>query len=127
MPKNLSRETIRKMRAVIKAILAEPEFYKQSLYPQPDDCGEVCCAAGWTVWLANPKTYKRKAANLRYDWPLAAEKVLGLGRTENKLFVFASSWPSVFSDMYYDAITPLQHAQAMAARWEHFIKTDGRE
>lgn len=127
MPKkNLSKLTIQKMRAVIKAVLAEPEFYDQSNYPKNYDCGLECCSAGWAVWLDNPRTYKRKALNEEFDWQDEAEKALGLGSTGSKLFWGYSSWPSPFADMYRYALTPLERAKAMAARWERFIATDGK-
>jgi hypothetical protein len=127
MPKNLSRETILKMRAVIDAVLANPTFYDQYKYPHEFDCGSVCCAAGFAVWIDSPRTYKRKTLNEEFDWQEAAEKVLGLGNTNSKLFWSHTSWPTQFYDMYEAAYSPLERARAMEARWVHFIKTDGRE
>lgn len=127
MKKNLSANTIRKMRRVIKAVLAEPEYYDQSYYPQKSDCGLVCCAAGWTVWLDNPDRYKVLMKRPAANWWREAEAVLGLPDTGNKLFVFAHNWPTQFWRRYIKAKTPLGRAKAMAARWEHFIATDGAE
>ena len=125
--KNLSAETIRKMRRVIKAVLAEPEFYDQSHYPLKSDCGAVCCAAGWAVWLDDPKRYSLLVKRADVAWKSDAEAVLGLSDTRDKLFVFAHNWPTQFWRRYRKAKTPLGRAMAMAARWEHFIATDGAE
>lgn len=126
---NLSKSTIHKMRAVVKAVLAEPEFYNQTFFPMQSDCGTSCCAAGWAVWLDDPETYKEIVLKFgaTASWVGLAEKSLGLQNTGSGLFGFASSWPSEFGAMYANATTPIGRAQAMAARWEHFIATDGAE
>lgn len=126
----LSKETIKKMRQVIKAVLREPEFYDQSYYPTSNDCGQTCCAAGWAVWNQDPNKYRKMCQYDRvliYNWCLEAEKALGLPDTENKLFVYASDWPQPYASQYHSATTNKERAQAMAARWEHFIATDGKE
>lgn len=126
--KNLSAETIRKMRRVIQAVLAEPEYYNQSIFPDPSDCGAVCCAAGWAVWLDDPDRYESLVKTaIDVAWWMEAESALGLSDTGDKLFVFANSWPRRFYQRYYRAKTARGRAQAMAARWEHFIATDGAE
>jgi hypothetical protein len=128
MAKRLSDETIAKMRSVVAAVLAEPEFYSQSLYPQPGNCGRICCAAGWAVWINNPERYfSLIERTYSVDWNREAEEVLGLGDTGYKLFVFAATWPDQFRRMYYDAETHKQQAEAMAARWEFYIQTDGTD
>ena len=126
--KNLSAETIRKMRRVIKAVLAEPQYFNQSWFPQAQDCGAVCCAAGWAVWLDDPDHYKSLVKiDTGVEWWAEAERVLGLPDTEDKLFCFAGNWPRRFASRYRRAKTARGRAKAMAARWEHFIATDGAE
>lgn len=126
MKKLLSKSTIAKMRAVVKAVLAEPEFYDQQWFPT--SCMSACCAAGWAVWLDDPAAYERLSKSQYYvDWKRRAEGALGLGDTGHKLFVFAENWPKKFYRQYAKARTPLGRAKAMAARWEHFIATNGAE
>ena len=124
--KNLSKETITKMREVIAAVLAEPKFYDQNFYPHP--CKTSCCAAGYAVRINDPKSYEAKVKDTKFNWRVAAEDVLGLNTDGGyKLFLFASDWPIQFARDYSDANSALGRAQAMAARWEHFIKTDGKD
>lgn len=125
---NLSKATIRKMREVIAAVLAEPKLYNQMKFPDQEDRGAVACGAGWAVWLFNPKRYTQLLkGNETGGWAREAETVLGLGYTGFDLFCCQGCWPPTFTRMYQAATTSLQRAKAMQARWEHFIATDGND
>ena len=126
---NLSEATIAKMRKVIKAVLAEPEYYDQQYFPKASDCGQTCCAAGWAVWLFEPAREYRKLAKRTDEvaWRNKAEEALGLPPTGWKLFGHARDWPLAYSVMYLNARNPRGRAEAMAARWERYIATDGAE
>lgn len=147
--KNLTAKTIRRVRRMIKAVLAEPEFYDQQTFGRAacqdeggEVCGTVCCAAGWAVWLDNPKLYNTmivKELRNRIDgfsgdlrWDRKAMLALNLKPSRNRfnhwiLFAGAADWPEPFSSDYYDAETPAKRAKVMAARWEFFITTDGTD
>lgn len=126
---NLSKKTIAKMRAVVAAVLAEPEFYNQQWFPQEEDCGQICCAAGWAVWNENPKRYVQLVKQSKFDvnWPYEAEKALGFSDPTMAMFGTQRGWPWQFTDMYNNARSDKQRAQAMAARWEFYIATDGTD
>lgn len=127
MKKKLSKETIRKMREVIAAVLREPKFYDQSHFPQAEDCGSTCCAAGWVVWLHDPNLWKKLMLDpFMQDWDQKADQILGI-KSGGKLFIFAHQWPKQFWLKYSSAGTHIGRAQAMADRWEHYIATDGAE
>jgi hypothetical protein len=142
--KNLSATSIRKIRRMIAAVLAEPEFYDQETFGRAickDDgepaCGTVCCAAGWAVWLEDKSTYdhlmKKTLKNpfgvLFGTWKNAAMRSLGLslGREYDSfaLFGYSSDWPEPFATRYEIAKTPKEKAKVFAARWEKFIESDG--
>jgi len=142
--KNLSATSIRKIRRMIAAVLAEPEFYNQNTFGEQlckndgqEICGTVCCAAGWAVWLDNRTLYERlMKKELKSDgwrevgWGDAALKALDLVSDNDvlcTLFGRASDWPNKFFQMYEDATTPKGRAVAFAKRWEHFIKMDAAE
>lgn len=127
---NLSDKTIRKMREVIALVLANAKFYDQYLFPRIEDCGSVCCAAGWVVWNeVGEKRYQQLVEKHDSDvwWAEEAKRILGLRNYLSTLFAGPSAWPLKFHDQYLDAMTDKQRARAMADRWEHFIKTDGME
>jgi hypothetical protein len=124
----LSAETIAKMRVVIDAVLAEPKFYDQWLFPDNprSKCGTICCAAGWVVWIDSPHRYQQLRENANTYWPLEADEILGI-ESGSALFLSPGDWPKQFRDAYNSLYTPENHAKAMAARWEHYIATDGAE
>lgn len=147
--KNLSKQTIQKIKRMIAAVLAEPEFYDQDTFARKlckttgnEVCGDTSCGAGWAIWLENPALFD-KMVKAQYraerpnnwadypDWESAALKALGLevvGEFDTTtLFGSASDWPSPFNDHYEDAETDKERAKVFAARWRHFIKMDGQE
>jgi hypothetical protein len=136
--RNLSDETIRRMEAVIAAVLAQPELYNQRELPSPkDDPYKVpCCAVGWVLWVDNPERYRQRLSRIcsgYQEWngetyyPLVkvAHRILGLKDTEHRLFGSPSDWPWQYAQRYIHAQSDRGRAAAMAARWKHFIKTDG--
>lgn len=139
--KNLSVTSIEKIRRMIAAVVAEPEFYNQNVFVEENStniCETVCCGAGWAVWCESPAKFK-KMAMLDIDggwpeWNNEALKALGLkleGKDDDlidetiKLFGYASDWPSPFDHQYNKAKTPAARAKVFAARWEKFISSDG--
>lgn len=128
----LSKECVKRIRRMTKAILAQPEFYNQSRYPDSRDCGTTCCAAGWAVWLDNPVRYEKKVKEMDRDssWVLEARKSLLLDDISPwnlpSLFSSAATWPDKFFEKYWKAQDENDHkgmAQACHDRWEYFIKT----
>lgn len=146
--KNLSKQTIQKIKRMIAAVLAEPEFYDQDFFARKlckttgnEVCGDTSCGAGWAVWLENPALFG-KMAKAQYraekvwgddypNWESAALKALGLevvGEFDTTtLFGAASDWPSPFDDHYEVAETDKERAKVFAARWRYFIEMDGME
>jgi hypothetical protein len=125
---NLSKETIRKMRRVIKAILANAQYYDQGTLPQRSDCGTTCCAAGFAVWLElSPEKYKllTRKYGPTWVWEDMAKDVLGL-TDASYLFYSPGGWPYEFGEMYRRATTPKGRALALKACWEDFIAKDGK-
>lgn len=140
--KLLSKTTIRKIRRMIAAVLAEPELYDQNTFGEnrcvdkdANICGTVCCAAGWAIWLENRELYSRMMkSELRGggpEWISEALKALDLssdgeGGGAHVLFGPSGSWPEPFCEQYYEASTPKARAKVFAARWEKFIQSDGQ-
>ena len=121
---NLSKTTIRKMRRVIAAVMANPKFYDQQQFPDKRDCGTTCCAAGFAVWLEGAREYKKLTQKNNIDWQKLAERALGLGDTHGDLFFGPYTWREDFGDAYITARTPLDRAKAMKAWWEYYISQD---
>jgi len=125
----LKPKTIDMMRRVIEAILAEPEYFDQNHFPaQGDTCQTPCCGAGWVVWCANPDLYIQSLSifDMGDQWVRLAEKILEVN-TGDALFWHPCQWPYKFwKEWSYDN-SSLEKARLVAARWEHYIATDGRE
>lgn len=74
--KNLSATSISRIRRMIAAVLAEPEYFDQDSYgrntsPEKGEpaCGTVCFGAGWAVWLYNEALYlKMMKTELSFSW-----------------------------------------------------------
>jgi hypothetical protein len=133
--RNLSATCIRRIRRMTAAIMAEPKFYDQNDFPQKDDCGMTCCAAGWAVWdQVTRKEYRRMACNPCTNWVRKAIEALRLPEQSYRvalgtLFSNAGRWPEPFSQRYYKAQSKGDHkgmARACRDRWEYFIKHDGQ-
>lgn len=147
--RNLSVLCVRRIRRMIKAVLAEAAYFDQDNLPEGPDCGGACCGVGWAVWLEHPKSYcsiLKKASKLgpvgenMWDhsqfWIKRAKKALSLPDMPDYDTLFGShySWPTTFRMMYGDAdilsttaAKNNKRAKAFAARWEHFIVTDGKD
>ena len=63
----LSKESIRKLRAVKAAILAEPELYNQDVGFWDGDHLVPACLLVWAVWLHNPSPKEFRAAYERKE------------------------------------------------------------
>lgn len=131
--KNLSRKSINAIRRMIAAVLAEPKYLDQRFFPSSNDCGRVCCGAGWAVFLRlGKKRYEKLVAgegnrHWSFDWDKEGAAALHLPSSTplNPLFGTTMDWPSKFYVQYRDAKGPKGRAKAFAARWEAFIKSDG--
>lgn len=119
----MSKESIKKLRAVKAAILAEPELYDQSKWigTKENPCGTPCCIAGWAVWLNSPKKYKQLASQSHCS-ANAAESVLGINDSDRKLFIY---WPKRFETALRKSTSAAESASICALRIEHYIATDG--
>jgi hypothetical protein len=124
MPKpDLSKETIKKLRAVQACILAEPELYNQCEMPWPNhSCTSPCCIAGWAVWVNNPDpvAYLKVLRSAGGIGPEEMSRTLGI--TEGQADLLFSEWPIKFEKAWEKPGT-LTAAKAGAARIEHFIQT----
>ena len=79
----LSKESIRKLRAVKAAILAEPELYNQDVGFWDGDHLVPACLLVWAVWLHNPSPKEFRAAYERKErrklkTPTVARIILGI-------------------------------------------------
>lgn len=121
----LSKESIRKLRAVKAAILAEPELYDQCNFPS-SYCGHTCltpcCIEGWAAWVNNPNPEAYNSGVQRGGFSLATE----LGITTEEGGLLFSGWDDAFSDAW-DFPGTRRGARAGAKRIDHFIATDGAE
>lgn len=121
---NLSKESIRRLRQVKRAILAQPEFYDQSNPPNyayiHGGCNTPCCLAGWAIWLdsADEETYKKRVLG----GDVFVEMASSLRITEEQSHLLFRT--GYFHGCQY---TPIETVRDAAARVEHFIATDGRE
>lgn len=122
----LSKDSIRKLRAVKAAILAEPELYDQTEFPRVGmrhNCDTPCCIAGWSVWINNPD---RKA----YDKFLSSNSIGSqamadaLGVTHAQAHRLFSEWPKSGSPAWENPRTKVA-ARDGARHIELFIKGGG--
>lgn len=121
----LSKESIRKLKAVKAAILAEPELYDQSEFPQHDanhDCSTPCCIAGWAVWVNNPdpEAYNALLRKKSFGVEVMAKALEISGRQAKQLF---SNWPEKFMGAWSFPCTR-PGAEAGARFIDHFIRTE---
>ncbi len=128
----LKRETIQKLRAIKKAILAEPEKYNQRTWADPNTCGTPCCIAGWADRLeVSEATFLEHADLGRDDFDFAGrgQKLLSLTDDQAER-LFDGYMPLPYDKDYYLAKLMDNHkgmAKAGARRIEHFIRTGGAE
>lgn len=116
----LNPTVVKKLRAVKKAILSQPEFYDQrSVGDMEDPCGSACCIAGWLVYLDNPKRYKRLVIN----GGIICRADAIVGEDTGGLFGSGGYWPDPFCSSLQSAKTPKKRAEAAAGMIDHFIKT----
>jgi hypothetical protein len=132
---SLSKESIKRLRQVKRAILAEPEFYDQGV--PPDECATTCCIAGWAMWLEDPVGYPERAASISNSFNCSdgttqigfrneGARALRIPEPETvNLFSYGEAWPGEFGTRFAAAASKAEKAAVAAARIEHFIKTGG--
>lgn len=117
----LSKESIRKLKAVKAAILAQPELYDQSVFPSARErhtCNTPCCFAGWAVWLNNPDPKAYEATIKEKDHICAKELADALGITGVQAEDLYENWTPETGNAIGDAAEG-------ARRIDIFIKSGG--
>lgn len=126
---SLSKETIKKLKAVKAAILAEPKLYDQNLSPYgKTDCNTPSCIAGWAVWIDNPNR-AAYSDEVRYNMGLDLLKAhLGISYEQAYKLFEPNAWPEKFSDALQEELrgTP-KAAEAAGKRIDLFIESGGAE
>ncbi len=162
----LSEETIRRLRATVEAMKANPTHVnmQSERVPTPEEGrrGTPGCLFGWACHLFEPNVdsrsayhgiYKRGALALAMPEPnssislmtdayaIGIRKASEPDRLAAALF-FPNNWPPKFESEYEalhsedwkrrandEPLTDIRirEAELVAARVEHFIKTDGKE
>lgn len=131
---SLSKESIKKLRAVKAAILAEPDYYDQNVVPH--SCDSPCCLLGWALWIHDRHKFDQMIENQADEcqWDQAATECLGLESVlpdiyeQWRLFGSGVSWPVQFRSALSEAYGNNKRCAVVAAqRIEHFIKTGGEE
>lgn len=115
----LSKDSIKKLRAVKAAILAEPELYNQGMFPTAGDSYDTpCCFAGWAVWLNNPdrKAYKRA---------IKVEGGIGPRQMADALGITYLQACDLFQNWNPITLSPIHNAKEGARRIEVFIRSGG--
>ncbi len=122
---------IERMRAVQKAILAEPEHFDMEEFFKESDCGTFACIAGFAVAVERRQLVaKFNLKNFYVSGKTTSEyaiEFLELDYKESGYLFHDMGWPQQFRDRYRKAITAKERAQIAVDRIEHFIKTDGKE
>lgn len=119
----LSKDSIRKLRAVKAAILAEPELYGQDRSPYcQTSCDSPCCIAGWALWVNNPdpEAYA-KIVNFTPGATLLRDQI---GLTEEQASLLFTGWPSTETPAWLEPGTKAA-ARDAAKHIELFIKGGG--
>lgn len=139
----LEKRTVTRIRAAIDFILSEPRRFNMRYAVEPvsggefDDlkeqletppCGTACCFAG-AVYLQGKRI---KNLNRRsFEWASKVEPFaishLGITDQQGEKLFHVSNWPVYFNQAYASATTPIERVYVGAARFEHFIATDGQE
>lgn len=147
--KNLKAPAIKAIRKMIAFVLANPKLLDQNNFPNTNDCGSACCAAGHLIAQNDPGRYF-ELCNLAEkgqsspQWEREAAKVLDIQSAESAaddadlpfdrpdgregyraIFGTVNGWPFKFTLAYNNAKTSKGRARAFANRWENFIATDG--
>ena len=138
----LSKRTTKRMRDAIDFILAEPRRFNMRYAVEPvaggqfgilkeqldtPPCGTACCFGGAVYLLGKRiKTMRRRS----FEWddvrPFATQ-YLGINEDQADRLFHTSNWPTHFREAYDNATTAIERAYVGAARFEHFIATDGKE
>lgn len=136
----LSKESIRKLKAVKAAILAQPEFYDQNSWvAKITSCGTTRCIAGWADFLVNGrKSHEARARKLSAisrvngewsvcdDWSKVTEQALGITHDQAERITCSShSWPDGLDDEYDNAQTCRERAIIAGKMIDLFISEGG--
>lgn len=122
---SLSKGSIRKLRAVQAAILAEPELYNQN---KPGaSCGSPCCLAGWAVWNNYPDATRYELARRRADGYIGNRELAeALEISEDQAVLLYEDWPDrTWSPAWRNPGTK-EAAVAGANRIDLFINSGGK-
>lgn len=120
----LSKESIRKLRAVKAAILAEPELYDQSNSPFcTNSCETPCCIAGWALWCNNPDpAFYRKTVTRKLGVSILQDEI---GLTHGQTLDLFEQWPSSGESPAWQNPCTKEAAEDCAKHIELFIKGGG--
>ena len=102
----LSNESIKLLRAVKAAILAQPEFYNQNAFCKGDVCNTTCCIAGWLDFVKNGKDVhaEHAARGATFDWWENGAEILDQYRTGvETLFAIPEDLPASFALKFREA------------------------
>lgn len=136
---SITRKTVRIVRAMQRAILAEPKLYDQGIAPAffeayngfksdlAATCGTACCLAGWAVWASNPdrKSYTQavKKAAESDSWEMAGAAAIGVTRAKiSNLFTIGECWPEPFGSDFSSSRSDLARAQVAVRRLDYFLQ-----
>jgi hypothetical protein len=121
----LTKETIKRLKAVREAILMHPELYDQKVYfgSKNDPCGTSCCIAGWAVWLDSPEKFLEGVSDYFFDWRREASKSLRFPELRcSGLFGTGRCWLENAYQMLCNEKTPKQRALAAATAIDDLIE-----
>lgn len=124
----LSKDSIRKLRAVKAAILAEPELYDQRNPPM----GGRRLQHTLLPWRLGFVAAKSEPQSLSFTTLRDASSCEDMARAFDltfeefsPLYVSASGWPEPLQSQYEEAKSGKGRARVVARRIEHFITTGG--
>lgn len=137
---SLSKNSIKLLRQVKRAILANPDFYYQNRWVSDiSPCGTTCCIAGWADFVVNGKEAHTARAKELFvgpweqwkhagKWMRVAAEALDITPEEaERLTEGSSDWPQHLREEYGAAPSNKKRAVVAAKRIEHFIATGGAE
>lgn len=111
------------LEAAKQNILANPDFYDQSVTADETPCGTVCCVAGWIDYVHfGPKTHLKHTNDYGFSIWDSSAKLLGLDHMNPGLFEDEYHHQDIrFTNEYAAACTPKQRAKAAAGMIDRFI------
>jgi hypothetical protein len=129
---------IRRFRKVIKFIIAEPRRFNmvagveyasahRDTQLETPPCGTACCIGG-AAFIVGQRI--KLDMPVRLGWNPVAEyamEYLGLDRGQRERLFYTAYWPATFKTAYEQSRSAQERAYVGAARFEHFIATNGAE